>query len=147
MKKKQSKIIFKLALLFVFAIAAAACGRISFSPENINSAQVEPTVEISELERLLKAAETADFNYIYIIRRKDGGAFDKEDRDFLRANRTPEINRWDATEDKKAFVVGSNFQFIPEHWQNLQKRFSIEDHSKPIEVITVETNTNKNAKK
>ncbi len=135
------------ALIFVFLGLNSACGRISFSPENTNSAVAKPTEELTQIQREIRDTQTADFKFIYVFKRRDGGEFDKADRDFLRENRTPEINRFSATEDKKAFVVGSNYPFIPEHWANLQKRFVVEDYSKPLEVITVETNTNRETNK
>jgi len=91
--------------------------------------------------------QTADFQFIYVFKRKDGGEFDKEDRDFLRANRTDDINRWSSTDDKKAYLAGSNYDFRPEHLQNLQKRFIVENYSKPspeeIPTENVNQNTNK----
>lgn len=134
-------------LILAVSVFGFACGRITFSPENTNSTPVETTEKLSEIEREVRDMQTADFKFIYVIKRKDGGEFDKADRDFLRENRTPEINRFSATEDKKAFVVGSNYLFRPDHWQNLQKRFVIEDFSKPLEEVTVEMNANKNTNK
>lgn len=134
-------------LILAVSVFGFACGRITFSPENTNATPVETTEKLSEIEREVRDMQTADFKFIYVIKRKDGGEFDKADRDFLRENRTPEINRFSATEDKKAFVVGSNYLFRPDHWQNLQKRFVIEDFSKPLEEVTVEMNANKNTNK
>ncbi len=139
--------IFTSFLILTFAAFGFACGRITFSPENTNSAPVETTEKLSDLEREIRDMQTADFKFIYVIKRKDGNEFDKADRDFLRENRTPEINRFGSTDDKKAFIVGSNYMFRPDHWQNLQKRFAIEDYSKPLEEVTVEMNTNKVANK
>ncbi len=132
------------SLILVVAVFGFACGRITFSPENTNSAPNETTVKLTELESEIRDMQTADFKFIYVIKRKDGGEFDKADRDFLRENRSPEINRFSSTDDKKAFVVGSNYMFRPDHWQNLQKRFAVEDYSKPLEIITVEANGNTN---
>jgi hypothetical protein len=139
----QSKKFFTSFLILAVSLFGFACGGITFSPENTKPAPVETTEKLSDLESEIRDMKTADFKFIYVIKRKDGGEFDKTDRDFLRENRTPEINRFSATDDKKAFVVGSNYPFIPEHWQNLQKRFAIEDYSKPLEEVTVEANANK----
>ncbi len=139
---------FVISFLFLSVfIFCSACGRITFSPENTNSEPVETAEKLTDLQREIRDMQTADFKFIYVIKRKDGGEFDKADRDFLRENRTPEINRFSATDDKKAFVVGSNYPFLPEHWKNLQKRFAIEDYSKPLEVVTVEMNSNKEVNK
>lgn len=143
----QSRNFIASILIVAFAVFGSACGRISFSSENANSETPLPKEELTELQREIRDMQTADFKFIYVIKRRDGGEFDKSDRDFLRENRTPEINRFSATEDKKAFVVGSNYPFIPQHWQNLQKRFAIEDYSKPIEEVTVEMNANKEVNK
>ncbi len=140
---RSNKFFTSFLILAVFAFSLA-CGRITFSPENTNSAPIATTPKLTDVESEIRDMETADFKFIYVIKRKDGGEFDKADRDFLRENRTPEINRFSATDDKKAFVIGSNYMFRPDHWQNLQKRFVIEDFSKPLEVITVEANGNTN---
>jgi hypothetical protein len=136
-----------LSLILAFLILNSACGRITFSTENTDSAVPKPTEELTQIQREIRDMQTADFKFIYVIKRKDGGEFDKADRDFLRANRTPEINRFSGTDDKKAFVVGSNYRFLPEHWENLKKRFVIEDFSKPLEEVTVEINGNQNVNK
>ncbi len=88
-------------LILAVSVFGFACGRITFSPENTNSTPIETTEKLSEIEREVRDMQTADFKFIYVIKRKDGGEFDKADRDFLRENRTPEINRFSATEDKK----------------------------------------------
>ena len=139
----QSKIFIGLALILVVIVLNSACGRISFSPENTNSASIEPKENLTDLQREVKAMETADFKIIFVFKRKDGGAFEKEDRDYLRANRPPDVNRWIATDDKTAFIAGSNYEFPLANLELLRKRFIVEDFSKPIEIITVETNTNK----
>ena len=86
--------------------------------------------------------ETADFEYIFVFKRKDGGAFDKEDRDYLRANRPPDVNRWIATDDKTAYIAGSNFVFAPENLEILRRRFVVEDYSKPKTQQPTANNSN-----
>lgn len=140
--KKQNKSFIKLFLLFAFIAFSFACGRISFSPENTNS--VQPKENLTSLEREIRDMQTADFKFVIVFKRKDDGAFDKDDRDYLRANRPPEANRWIATDDKKAFVAGSNFEFPPENLEMLRKRFTIEDYSKPPEEKPAANNTNQN---
>lgn len=138
--KKQNKSFIKLALLFVFIALSFACGRISFSPENTNSTM--PKENLTSLEREIRDMQTADFKFIFVFKRKDDGAFDKEDRDYLREHRPPDANRWIVTDDKKAFIAGSNFIFPPENLEILRKRFIIEDYSKPPEEKPAVNNTN-----
>lgn len=141
--KKQNKSFIKLSLLFVFMALSFACGRISFSPENTNST-IQPKENLTSLEREIRDMQTANFKFVFVFKRKDDGAFDKEDRDYLRENRPSDANRWIATDDKKAFVAGSNFIFPPENLEILRKRFIIEDYSKPPEEIPAAINTNQN---
>lgn len=82
-------------------------------------------------EQDLREMETANFDYIFAFRRKDGGIFDKEDKKYLRDNTPIETNRWRESDDGKAFIAGSGFGFSPENMDALQKRFIVEDHSKP----------------
>jgi len=75
--------------------------------------------------------QTANFDYIYAFRRKDGGMFDKDDKKYLRDNTPLETNRWTSTDEGKAYLAGSGFGFSPENIDALQKRFIVEDHTKP----------------
>lgn len=79
----------------------------------------------------LRDMQTANFDYIYAFRRKDGGAFDKDDKKYLRENTPLETNRFILTDEGKAFIAGSGFGFSPAQMDALQNRFVIEDYSKP----------------
>lgn len=140
MKTNQTKLTLFILLLGC-AVFSAACGYVSFSPENTNST-VEPKEKLTDLQLEIKAMETADFEYIFVFKRKDGGAFDKEDRDYLRANRPPDVNRWIATDDKTAYIAGSNFVFAPENLEILRRRFVVEDYSKPKTQQPTANNSN-----
>ena len=85
----------------------------------------------TSFEQDLREMETANFDYIFAFRRNDGGIFDKEDKKYLRDNTPIETNRWRESDDGKAFIAGSGFGFSPENMDALQKRFIVEDHSKP----------------
>lgn len=91
------------------------------------------TVEMQKtsFEQDLRDMQTANFDYIYAFRRKDGGVFDSEDRKYLRQNTPPETNRWTSTDEGKAFIAGSGFNFSPEQMDALRNRFVVEDYSKP----------------
>lgn len=83
------------------------------------------------LEEDLNEMRTANFGFIFVFRRKDGGEFDKEDQKFLRENTPPETNRWRRSDDGKAFIAGSWYTFSPEQLTALRGRFNIEDYSTP----------------
>ena len=85
----------------------------------------------NSFEKDLRDMETANFDYVFIFRRKDGGVFDKDDKKFLRQNTPPETNRFILSDEEKAFIAGSGFAFFPEQMTALNSRFIVEDHSKP----------------
>ena len=91
------------------------------------------TVETKKtsFEKDLRDMETANFDYVFVFRRKDGGVFDKDDKKFLRQNTPPETNRFILSDEVKAFIAGSGFAFFPEQMKTLRNRFVVEDYSKP----------------
>jgi hypothetical protein len=99
----------------------------------------------TSLEEDLREMQTADFDYIFVFRRKDGGLFDKDDRKYLRENTPIETNRWRESDGGKAFIAGSGFAFKPEQMEALRNRFLVEDHSKPAvkEAANKPANANK----
>jgi hypothetical protein len=78
----------------------------------------------------IEAMRTADFEFIYVLRRKDGGVIDAEDRSVIRVN-TSEANRRVSAEDGKAFLIGSNTKLTPKNMMALYERFAVENYSKP----------------
>ena len=84
---------------------------------------------------------TADFSFVYVLRRKDGGKIDAEDRSVIRGQ-TAEANRRMSSDDDKAFIIGSNNQIPPTNMMALYKRFAVEDYS-PAPVANTNTNANK----
>ncbi|CAN5466083.1 hypothetical protein BH18ACI1_BH18ACI1_11790 [soil metagenome] len=94
------------------------------------TAATQPTEKkISDFERDLETMRTANFDYIFAFRRKDGGAFDGEDKSYLKANLPSETNRTVLSDDDKAVIVGSHFKFLPENLETLRMRFNIADYS------------------
>ena len=75
--------------------------------------------------------QNADFNFIYIFRRRDGAAFTPDDKRFAADNLPPEINRRKLVDGGKAVIVGSNFLLPQPNWAAMSERFSVEDRSKP----------------
>src|SRR5690242_3759575 len=57
------------------------------------------------VEKEVEAMQTADFNYIFVLRRRDGGVFDANDKTFLR-QATGNVNRRTLSDDGKAIIIG-----------------------------------------
>lgn len=105
------------------------------APSMVNKAPTPAPVEevaekLNDVQREVKDMQEAGFDIIYVLKRKDGGIFDKEDKQYLKAN-SPDINRRVLTSDEKVFIAGSNYTFSLENVEALQKRFIFEDYSKP----------------
>ena len=99
---------------------------------NANPERPERSFEID-----LNAMRTADFYFIYVFRRRDGGTIDADDKRFLAANLV-DVNRRELSDEGRALIVGSNF-LLPENMLvNLKERFIFEDHSKPMSEIPPE---------
>ena len=126
----------------IAALFLTACG----ANENIlksgketpstNSAQSPP-----EIEQDLTAVKNADFRWIYILRRRDGGVINAEDKKVIKAN-TIEANRRVSSDGDKAFIIGTNTQIPTEKLAALFQYFAVEDQSPPPPP---EANTNTNA--
>jgi hypothetical protein len=100
----------------------------------------------STFEKDLEAMRTANFEYIYALRRTDGGKLDSEDKKFIRAN-SPDTNRNILSDDDKALLAGSNFPIPPERLKALQDRFDFQDYSAiPMPRPNNNVNSNVNAK-
>ena len=132
----------RTTLLIVFALFVTACGaddRILKSGKETPSAN--STTAVSEIDSDLAAVKNADFRWVYILRRKDGGVMDAEDKKVIKAN-TVEANRRVSSDGDKAFIIGTNTQIPTEKLAELFQHFAVEDHSPPP---SPETNTNANA--
>lgn len=109
-----------------------------------------PTPEVKESKddfaEKLEYVRKGAFDFVYAFRRKDGAALDAEDRKYLRANSPIETNQWVVTEDAKAAIAGSNYQFPPASLEALKKRFNVEDLSPPKDAKP-EENSNTNSEK
>jgi hypothetical protein len=102
-----------------------------------------PSSSNQTVEKEVEAMQTADFNYIFVLRRRDGGVMDMDDKAFLR-QATGNVNRRTLSDDGKAIIIGSNAKFPPELLQVINERFELEDHSKPESQIA-NSNTRSNA--
>ena len=115
------------AVLFT-ALLNFACE--SPSLKKPGNAQTAVAVEDKQarFESDLQTMKTANLQYVFVFRRKDGGAFDGEDKKYLRAN-LPVTNRVILADEDKAVIVGSNYKFPPENLDALQVRFNLQDYS------------------
>jgi hypothetical protein len=127
-----------VVILAAVVLAGLACGpnqRILESSDNRNespvpvNSSVAPTV--STFEQDLNAMRNADFKFIVAFRRRDGGPMDASDKELISRNTGPQANRRRLSDDGKAVIIGSNFPFQPGTFEEMSKRFSVENYSKP----------------
>ena len=131
---KQESVTF---ILFVVVIGLTACGpnetilkSNSPTPTPITGASSTPYSSNDPVEKEVEAMRTANFNYIFVLRRKDGGMMDSDDKAFVRAA-TANFNRRTLSDDGKAVIVGSNPRVPDDLVQTIKTRFNVEDFSKP----------------
>ena len=94
-------------------------------------------------EEDMDAMRTAGFAFIYVLRRKDGGKIDAEDRGVIKLQ-TVDTNRRVATDEDRAFIVGSNYQLPPQNLTALYQRFAVETYAAPpVEAANTTANSNK----
>ena len=103
----------------------------------------EKPVALAKIEDDIAAMKTADFNFIFVFRRKDGAELDKDDRAFMSAHIPYEINRKQIVDGGKALLIGSNYRVPAEDFKALNDRFLFEDFSKPeSEIMPANSNAN-----
>jgi hypothetical protein len=100
--------------------------------------------QLSEFDSDLEAMRTADFNFIYVFRRKDGGVLDADDKRFMNATMPQELNRRTLSDGDKALIVGSNFRFPPAQLKLMTERYMFADFSKPENELIRAGNANAN---
>jgi len=138
--KKRKKIDF-IALL-ILALVSFSCANQTILNSQPKPVPIPPSEQPKDsFERALRGVQSGDFTYILVFRRKDGGAFDTEDKRFVKANTPAETNQFVLTDDDRAVIAGSNYPFPPESLELLRERFNIEDYSKP-EAKQLNKNTN-----
>lgn len=101
------------------------------------SANITPTPKenLTKFESELKSMKIADFYYIFVIKRKDGGVFTSEDKAFVREKKHYATNRITFIDDEKILFLGTNYPFTDENIEALKERFDFENYSKPQEQI------------
>ena len=110
----------------------------SDNPANATSQNTRPK---DTFESALGGVQRSGFSYIFVIRRKDGGQFTKEDKTYVRENSPAVTNQFVLTDEDRVVIAGSNYPFPPENLEILRKVFSVEDLS-PQKDDNVNANTN-----
>ena len=101
-----------------------------------NAVNLAPTIQHD-----IDAMKTADFNFIFVFRRKDGGVIDSDDKQFVNQYTPTETNRRILSDGGRAIIMGANYRWPPETIKLFSERFEIEDHSKP-ESEMIKPNSN-----
>ncbi len=115
--------------LTILALQTAACE--SPSLKKTNRALSTSENKQTEFESDLQTMKTANFEFIFVFRRKDSGKLDGEDKTFLKTNLPRDTNRVITSDDDKAVIAGSHFKFPTENLQILRIRFNVEDYPEP----------------
>lgn len=138
-----------MLLMMVAAFAAASCSpnqRIVESNAQLTDREANrsaATPVVNSLEREIESMRTADFIFIYVIKRKDGAPLDAEDKRFASAVIPSDMNRRTVADDGKAILIGSNFRMPDESRKLISERFAVEDLS-PDRTAPVNTNSQTN---
>lgn len=121
------------------AIVSAACGPNEAILKSSRNTVVEPAAALSPrkttFEQDLADMRDAGFEYIFVIRRKDGKEFEDDDRKFLRESMPHEINRRVSSDDGKAFIFGSGFAIDIKSIEKWRTRYNVEDLSPTTEKV------------
>lgn len=119
----------KMLLLVVCGIGGCFACAADKQPAANENATPAPTARTGKknFKDDLDYVREQNFEYIFVIRRKDGKALDGEDSTYIRANSPLETNQRLMTDEGKTLIVGSNFRYSPEQISALQKRFNFQD--------------------
>ena len=144
-EKTRRGAIFALAAV-LFCSFLPACGAnegiLKSGKEKPDTANSAPTR--SSIEADVDEMRTANFMFIYVLRRKDAGAIDAEDRGVIKLQ-TDGVNRRIGSDNGKAFVIGSNFEIPADKMLALYDRFAVENYS-PSDNATGNVTTNTSIK-
>ncbi|MFT3743873.1 MAG: hypothetical protein QM785_06210 [Pyrinomonadaceae bacterium] len=127
------------ALILAVSVIAFGCGandNILRSGKDNTSGRPNSTPFRTSFETDLEAMRTAGFSFIYVLRRKDGGVIDPEDKSVIRVQ-TTQANRRVSADDGKAIIIGSNFQIAPHNMAAIYQRFAVDNYSPAPDSGTV----------
>ena len=125
-------------------LLAAACGPDDRILKSGKETPAPSNVEASRstFEKELDDIRSANFTFIYVLRRKDGQKLDAEDRSVIRLQ-TVDMNRRVTADDDKAVIIGSNYQMPPKNMVTLLERFAVENYSQPLPPANANSTVNK----
>ena len=146
---KAGMLIVGLAAMF----AGSACGpneAILKSNKNAESPAVSipsnSTPQTDSVEKEVENMRTADFEIVLVLRRKDGGVMQPEDKAAVR-ELISNVNRRSLVDEDRAIVIGSNYPLPLESVKRIGERFTLENFSKPgAEITNSNTSANVNMK-
>ena len=121
MKVKMSKSVLLVVLLSLTLAFASGCNRSQTGAETQN--------KLSAFERDLASVKRNNYQKVYVISRPDGGQLNADDKAFLKTNMPIETTMRILTDEDRRVIVGTNFDFKPEHLDALNKRFKVEDYT------------------
>lgn len=128
----------KILLVSVSALLALGCQPNqsilnSGQSGNNNSANAANSAERPRdtFESALGGVQRSGFKFIFVMRRKDGGQFTKEDKTYIRANSPSTTNQFVLTDEERVVIAASNYVFPEDSLELLRKVFSVEDLSPP----------------
>jgi hypothetical protein len=130
----------RFALILILAFAALGCGpNEAILKSARNDVGPSPGATLAprrtSFEQDLAEMKEAGFDYVFVIRRKDGKPFEDEDRRFLRESMPHEINRRVSSDDGKAFIFGSGFAVDPKSIDTWRSRYLVEEHFRSTEKV------------
>jgi hypothetical protein len=135
-------------LIFAAAIFSTACGP-NEAILNSNSAAVNTNanaaaVKKDPIDEEVENMQTASFDFIFVVTRKDGAAMSPDDKAFVR-NMTSNANRRSLTSDNKAIVIGSNAPPSADFIGKMSVRFDVKNLSRlPLENTNANGSANAN---
>lgn len=124
---KRTNII-RLILSFALScsiVTMSGCG----NNDTTNRAAQTNVATVPPFERDLDYVRKGNFRHVYVIRRTDNQPLAKDDVEYLKQNSHPQTNMWIKTDEGRRVIAGTNFDWTPENWGALYKRFTIEDYT------------------
>lgn len=139
---------FPLFTFFLFTACQPNAAILNSKPEASAPVSANSTPAINSLESDIETMRNGDFDFIYVLKRKDGAVLTEDDKKYVKANSPAETNRFFLSDEGKAVVAGSKYMFSPAHLKALTDRFVMENFSKPLaEVESENANANANVNK
>ena len=109
-----------------------------------NAATNSNAPTLSSFEYDIQSMKNANFDFIYVFRRNDGGKITVEDGKFAKANSPFETNRFVISDEERAIIAGSNTKVAAVNLEALKSGFAVTDLSKPEAESNTNTNINAN---